>query len=65
LHQAREAVLAGDRYSGGEPSLALQNFARQNRQNFSTVDFDSLEMDEYTEFNLVLYSALEETLQLQ
>lgn len=45
--------------------LQLQNFARQNRQNFSTVDFDSLEMDEYTEFNLVLYSALEETLQLQ
>jgi chemotaxis family two-component system sensor histidine kinase/response regulator PixL len=44
--------------------LQLQNFARQNRQNFSTVDFDSLEMDEYTEFNLVLYSALEETLQL-
>ncbi|MCV3212103.1 hybrid sensor histidine kinase/response regulator [Plectonema radiosum NIES-515] len=45
--------------------LQLQNFPRQNRQNFSTVDFDSLEMDEYTEFNLVLYSALEETLQLQ
>lgn len=45
--------------------LQLQNFARQNRQNFSSVDFDSLEMDEYTEFNLVLYSALEETLQLQ
>lgn len=45
--------------------LQLQNFAGQNRQNFSTVDFDSLEMDEYTEFNLVLYSALEETLQLQ
>ena len=45
--------------------LQLQNFARQNRQNFSKVDFDSLEMDEYTEFNLVLYSALEETLQLQ
>ncbi|NEU73106.1 hybrid sensor histidine kinase/response regulator [Hassallia byssoidea VB512170] len=45
--------------------LQLQNFARQNRQNFAAVDFDSLEMDEYTEFNLVLYSALEETLQLQ
>lgn len=43
----------------------LQNFALQNQQNFAAVDFDSLEMDEYTEFNLVLYSALEETLQLQ
>lgn len=45
--------------------LQLQNFTLQNRQKFVPVDFDSLEMDQYTEFNLVLYSALEETLQLQ
>jgi chemotaxis family two-component system sensor histidine kinase/response regulator PixL len=45
--------------------LQKQKFSLQNRQNFASVDFDSLEMDEYTEFHLVLHLALEETLQLQ
>ena len=48
-----------------ELPLQKQKFALQNRQNFASVDFDSLEMDEYTEFHLVLHLALEETLQLQ
>ncbi len=33
--------------------------------NFESIDFDALEMDDYSEFNLTLHSALEETLQLQ
>ncbi|MDJ0694462.1 hybrid sensor histidine kinase/response regulator [Mastigocoleus sp. MO_188.B34] len=37
----------------------------QQVQNFASVDFDSLEMDKYTEYYLKLNSALEETLQLQ
>jgi two-component system, chemotaxis family, sensor histidine kinase and response regulator PixL len=45
--------------------LQKQKFPLQNRQNFASVDFDSLEMDEYTEFHLMLHLALEETLQLQ
>ncbi|GAX40762.1 CheA signal transduction histidine kinase [Tolypothrix sp. NIES-4075] len=48
-----------------EMPLPKQKFALQNRQNFASVDFDSLEMDEYTEFHLGLHLALEETLQLQ
>jgi two-component system, chemotaxis family, sensor histidine kinase and response regulator PixL len=45
--------------------LKMQNFALQQKQNVATVDFDYLEMDEYTDFHLILHSALEETLQLQ
>ena len=37
----------------------------QQMQNFASVEFDSLEMDEYTEYHLKLHSAFEETLQLQ
>ncbi len=48
-----------------ELPLQVQNFASKHKQNFATVDFDALEMDEYTEFNVNLYSAIEETLQLQ
>ncbi|MBW4669110.1 MAG: hybrid sensor histidine kinase/response regulator [Cyanomargarita calcarea GSE-NOS-MK-12-04C] len=46
--------------------LQMQSVARQNRQNLSfDLIFDSLEWDEYTEFNLAIHEALEETLQLQ
>ena len=46
--------------------LQMQNEKRENRQNFSfDLNFDSLEWDEYTEFNLAIHEALEETLQLQ
>jgi two-component system, chemotaxis family, sensor histidine kinase and response regulator PixL len=46
--------------------LQMQSAARQNRQNLSfELIFDSLEWDEYTEFNLAIHEALEETLQLQ
>ncbi len=45
--------------------LQMQNFASQNMQQVSSVNFDSLEMDGYTEFNLALHGANEETLQLQ
>jgi chemotaxis family two-component system sensor histidine kinase/response regulator PixL len=47
--------------------LPLQgsNFAIKTTQNVSSVQFDALEMDVYTEFNLTLHEALEETLQLQ
>jgi chemotaxis family two-component system sensor histidine kinase/response regulator PixL len=38
LQQAREAVLAGDRYSGGEPSLALQKFTTLTSDNLSLTD---------------------------
>ncbi|MEC4814662.1 MAG: hybrid sensor histidine kinase/response regulator [Scytonema sp. PMC 1069.18] len=48
-----------------ELPLQNQSFASQSKQNFASVDFDSLEMDEYTEFHVTLHSALEETLQLQ
>ena len=37
----------------------------QQMQNVASVEFDSLEMDKYTEYYLKLNSALEETLQLQ
>ncbi|MBE9007858.1 hybrid sensor histidine kinase/response regulator [Fortiea sp. LEGE XX443] len=43
----------------------FQNIDSQSTQNFATVKFDSLEMDVYTEFNLSLHEAIEETLQLQ
>ncbi|MBD2294673.1 hybrid sensor histidine kinase/response regulator [Anabaena sphaerica FACHB-251] len=47
--------------------LPLQgnNFSIATSQKVSAVQFDALEMDVYTEFNLTLHEALEETLQLQ
>ncbi|MFN6567407.1 hybrid sensor histidine kinase/response regulator [Dendronalium sp. ChiSLP03b] len=45
--------------------LQRQNFTLQYTQNFASVNFDSLEMDVYTEFNLTLHETIEETLQLQ
>jgi chemotaxis family two-component system sensor histidine kinase/response regulator PixL len=47
--------------------LPLQgnNFSIATKQKVSAVQFDALEMDVYTEFNLTLHEALEETLQLQ
>jgi chemotaxis family two-component system sensor histidine kinase/response regulator PixL len=45
--------------------LHLQSRTFQGIQNFATVNFDSLEMDVYTEFNLSLHEAIEEALQLQ
>ena len=47
-----------------ELPLYNQTMSKQ-MQNFASVDFDSLEMDDYTEYHLKLHSALEETLQLQ
>ncbi len=44
--------------------LQMQNVAVQNTPNVAAV-FDSLEMDVYTEFQLTLHEAIEETLQLQ
>ncbi|PHJ63741.1 chemotaxis protein CheY [Nostoc linckia z18] len=44
--------------------LQIQNFASQQTPNFA-VKFDSLEMDVYTEFQMTLHEAIEETLQLQ
>lgn len=41
------------------------NASLEPNQKVSTVQFDALEMDVYTEFNLTLHEALEETLQLQ
>ncbi|MEH2282618.1 MAG: response regulator [Nostoc sp.] len=44
--------------------LQIQNITSQQTQNFA-VNFDSLEMDVYTEFHMKLHEAIEETLQLQ
>ncbi|MGF1935767.1 MAG: response regulator [Nostoc sp. ChiQUE02] len=44
--------------------LQIQNITSQQTQNFA-VNFDSLEMDIYTEFHMTLHEAVEETLQLQ
>ncbi|MBD2563300.1 hybrid sensor histidine kinase/response regulator [Nostoc linckia FACHB-391] len=44
--------------------LQIQNINSQQTQNFA-VKFDSLEMDVYTEFQMTLHEAIEETLQLQ
>ncbi|MDZ8221639.1 hybrid sensor histidine kinase/response regulator [Nostoc sp. ChiVER01] len=44
--------------------LQKQNIASQQTQNFA-VNFDSLEMDVYTDFQMTLHEAIEETLQLQ
>ncbi|MDP5339199.1 MAG: response regulator, partial [Nodularia sp. (in: cyanobacteria)] len=45
--------------------LQMQNFTSQPTQNFSSVKFDALEMDVYTEFHLSLHEAMEEVMQLQ
>lgn len=42
-----------------------QSFASHPATNGVSVNFDALEMDEYTEYQLALHSALEEALQLQ
>ncbi|MBH8561318.1 hybrid sensor histidine kinase/response regulator [Nostoc sp. CENA67] len=44
--------------------LQRQTFTSQSTQNFASVKFDSLEMDVYTEFNLILHESIEETLQI-
>ncbi|MEH2083176.1 MAG: hybrid sensor histidine kinase/response regulator [Nostoc sp.] len=44
--------------------LQIQNITSEQTQSFA-VDFDSLEMDVYTEFHMTLHEAVEETLQLQ
>ncbi|MEH2057424.1 MAG: hybrid sensor histidine kinase/response regulator [Nostoc sp.] len=44
--------------------LQIQNITSQQTQNFAA-NFDSLEMDVYTEFHMTLHEAIEETLQLQ
>jgi len=49
----------------GEVPLQMQSFGTQHRRNFASVNFDALEMDEYTEVHLKLHEATEETLQLQ
>jgi two-component system, chemotaxis family, sensor histidine kinase and response regulator PixL len=53
LYQLRDLPLQG------------HNVASHNTQEVSTVNFDSLEMDIYSEFQLTLHSAMEETLQIQ
>ncbi|MEA5551229.1 hybrid sensor histidine kinase/response regulator [Anabaena cylindrica UHCC 0172] len=53
LHQLRDLSLQGN------------NVSIETMQKVSAVQFDALEMDVYTEFNLTLHEALEETLQLQ
>ncbi len=49
----------------GDLPLQLQTAALQHNQNFASVKFDSLEMDAYTEFQMKLHEAIEESLQLQ
>ncbi|BDI18049.1 hypothetical protein ANSO36C_38510 [Nostoc cf. commune SO-36] len=44
--------------------LQIQNINSQETQSFA-VNFDLLEMDVYTEFQMTLHEAIEETLQLQ
>ena len=53
LYQLRDLPLQGN------------NVASDNTKAVSTVNFDSLEMDVYSEFQLTLHSAMEETLQIQ
>ncbi|MEO1376885.1 MAG: hybrid sensor histidine kinase/response regulator, partial [Cyanobacteria bacterium J06635_10] len=48
-----------------ELRLQSQNVVSRNTLNVGSVDFDSLEMDEYTEFHLGLHEATEEAVQLQ
>jgi len=45
--------------------LQMQHFAQQHRKNVGFVDFDSLEMDDYSDFHLTLHEVIEEALQLQ
>ncbi|WP_066424818.1 hybrid sensor histidine kinase/response regulator [Anabaena sp. 4-3] len=45
--------------------LQMQSLNGQYSQDFASVKFDALEMDAYTEFQLTLHEAIEETLQLQ
>ncbi|BAY23659.1 CheA signal transduction histidine kinase [Calothrix sp. NIES-2100] len=49
----------------GDLPLQMQNSALQYNQKFASVKFDALEMDAYTEFQMKLHEAIEETLQLQ
>ncbi|MDP5017402.1 MAG: Hpt domain-containing protein, partial [Dolichospermum sp.] len=53
LYQLRDLPLQGNHVTS------------HNTQAVSTVNFDSLEMDVYSEFQLTLHSAMEETLQIQ
>lgn len=53
LNQLRDLPLQGN------------NVSTQPIQNVSNMQFDTLEMDVYTEFNLTLHESLEETLQMQ
>ncbi len=53
LYQLRDLPLQGN------------NVTSPNTQAMNTVNFDSLEMDVYSEFQLTLHSAMEETLQIQ
>ncbi|BAZ07352.1 hybrid sensor histidine kinase/response regulator [Calothrix sp. NIES-3974] len=48
-----------------EIPLQGQSFTSHQTRNVASVNFDALEMDEYTEYQLTLHSALEESLQLQ
>ncbi|MBN3910289.1 MAG: hybrid sensor histidine kinase/response regulator [Nostoc sp. NMS1] len=48
----------------GDLPLQIPNITSQQTQNFA-VEFDSLEMDVYTEFHITLHEAIEEMLQLQ
>jgi two-component system, chemotaxis family, sensor histidine kinase and response regulator PixL len=49
----------------GELPSQLQNNTLQQNRNFSSVKFDALEMDVYSEFQIKLHEAIEENLQLQ
>ncbi len=48
-----------------ELPLHSPNLESQNTLNFASVDFDSLEMDDYTEFHLGLHEISEQVIQLQ
>ncbi|MBV6626831.1 MAG: hybrid sensor histidine kinase/response regulator [Rivularia sp. (in: Bacteria)] len=48
-----------------ELPLHSQKVVSQNMLNVASVDFDSLEMDDYTEFHLGLHEATEQATQLQ
>jgi chemotaxis family two-component system sensor histidine kinase/response regulator PixL len=48
-----------------ELPLQSQKLVSRNTLNFASVNFDSLEMDDYTEFHLGLHEATEQAIQLQ
>jgi two-component system, chemotaxis family, sensor histidine kinase and response regulator PixL len=48
-----------------ELPLQMQSHKDQTTTNVASIAFDSLEMDDYSEFYMTLHSAQEETLQLQ